>query len=144
MATASETTVLDLLTDRRHIKIDGQRYELRNSEEFSLFEFRRFKTAGARLDALQALDAPSVEEQREYEELLVQLARAVLIAPEAVFARLQPGHCSLVARTFFLLSLGRLQAGATTPTGAVDERSPTRKSARASRVSTPAQRRRTG
>jgi hypothetical protein len=142
---AESSSVLDLLLEREHITIAGERYELRNRDEFSVFDFRRLMKVGKRIDELEAIDEPSDEQTAEYERQLDALVRMVLIAPETVHRELKSGHRTQVVSTFFVLSLRPspdARAAQTTPaTAAVP--SLTAKPPRSSRAST-ARRRRTG
>lgn len=119
---------LDTLTERPIVSIDGVPYEMRSPDEISVLEFSRLGKLGRRMDAIEALEESSDEQQQEYERLLDRVCRAVLLAPDDVHQRLRPQQRAAVVMTFTRLRLmtSFRPAGAKTEAteGARDEQTP--------------------
>ncbi|HMJ87978.1 MAG TPA: hypothetical protein VK504_32600 [Vicinamibacterales bacterium] len=120
---------LSTLVERHHVRIDGERYELRHPDEFSLIEqLRLFRQAKRVVELVTILTSdtatPSEAEEKEYETLLDLTCRAVLDAPDEVHARLREEHRSAISRAFTQLQSetnSRKRAGANPVTTAAPE-----------------------
>jgi hypothetical protein len=111
---------LDTLIVREHITIDGQPYELRNADEFSVVDAHRLGRKGVRLDQLMTSAELTPDEEMELAGLLDALCKSVLDAPEAVHKTLRDAQRSAIFQAFTELSLPlspqtRAHPRATTP-----------------------------
>jgi hypothetical protein len=104
---------LDALVERRTVAIKlstgRQEFELRNSGEFSILEFHRLGTWGARIDELSAqvdglakVAGGEIPEQliTELSSLLDQFCRLILMAPDAVHLVLSDTHRLRITKAF--------------------------------------------
>lgn len=126
MATRFETLDLTTVVERPQVRIDGELYDLKHPDEFSLVQSLRLSRQGQRVIELVTLltdgvarAAPEVAAaEQEYEQLLDTTCRAVLVAPDAVHARLREDHRVAITRAFTLLQTATLpRAGANAPEG---------------------------
>jgi hypothetical protein len=104
---APSESVLDLstLVDRPVVTIDRERYELRHPDELSLLDQLRMTRSATRVQVLVGLltdvdRAPTPAEEDEYRALLDQTCRAILVAPDAVHAKLRDDHRVAIGRAF--------------------------------------------
>lgn len=134
--TARESAVLRLTTRKGEtigwVSVDGTMYELANPAHFGLREagtIGRAMTRIAELEALAELEATTDEQEVEYHDRLLQVARAVLPgAPIEALTKLASGALSELVVHFFgtAASLSpRLQMITRTPvpTGTTSSRS---------------------
>lgn len=99
-------TILTIETkiQRHHsIAVDGTAYELRDPKEFSPFQRRQYPKIAARIKALEAAEAPSKSEEKEYADLLAKLCAMIVDAPAEVLAKLTASQCQLVVGVYAAL-----------------------------------------
>lgn len=99
------TPILDLgtLVDRPKVRIDGKLYEMRTADEFSYLVYRQFQRKFQRLGELLKKRRTTQAEEKEQEKLLDEFVRQLVIAPEAVHARMLPHHRLEIIKAFFSL-----------------------------------------
>lgn len=141
---AATRPLLDLTTllQRETIRIDGIVYDLRNSNELTIFDLARLQRTADRVQQLDGLAEPTADELAEYARLLDRAVRIILDAPEAVHAKLRTAQREAIVWTFIGLSqpsLGLTRAPAT-ETAVTAPAKTARPSARGSRASTAARR----
>lgn len=109
---------LDTLAARATVTIDGSEYELRNAGELSLLEFHRFARKAEEVDGILAKDDDGEELALRLTELLDELCRLILEAPDEVHRRLKD-----VLRLRIVQAFNELP-GKTTPAPAEDASAP--------------------
>lgn len=137
---ATHAPVLDLTTliPRETIRIDGVRYDLRADKELSIFDLAQLEQTAAKIHKVETDSDRTAEQMEEYAHLLDKAVRLVLIAPDALHAKLLVAHREAILWTFIGLSRRGLA-----PTRAPRETTPAKarpttrsRSARGSRAST--------
>lgn len=129
--TVPPAPVLDLSTvvDRPFLKIDGEQFEIRHPDEFSLVQQLRQQRHAERVMALvegMLHEPPSEATEREYAALLDQSCRQVLMAPDPIHEKLRDEHRLAIVKAFtgLLLERTRQRAGAPAPTSDPSEPNP--------------------
>lgn len=110
--------VLDfnVLTERAHVRINGQDYELLNPGELDLLQYARLEALGRRLEADP--NTVSEEEMAKVSEALARMIGTILKAPEDVLSKLGAMHHFRILFAFFDRVPGRVApkpAPTTTP-----------------------------
>jgi hypothetical protein len=132
MAT-SQAPVLNLntLIERAFLTIDGDRYELLNASELSVFDYKRFEHQTKRLLTIEALNDVTEADEQDYTAGLDAITRRILLAPDAVHAKLTTLHRAAILQAFITLSLpshtppranANVTTSSATPTGAKPRR----------------------
>ena len=91
---------LDTLSERYTVVIDGVLREMLNPQELSIVDYHRLGKKGARLEAIMEADDPSEEEWAEARQIMDELCRSVLLAPDEVHERLSDTHRLQVTNAF--------------------------------------------
>jgi hypothetical protein len=100
----TKNPVIELTTasTRRNVSIDGELYEIINLDEMSLSErmrSERFVKAWTR--AAEAEDEPNSAKMAQLVEKIDGVIARILVAPDAVRAKLQDGHKLALLNTVF-------------------------------------------
>lgn len=103
MAQSTITPILDLgtLASRPTVRIDGKSYEMRTSDEFTYLVYRQYQRQFQRLGVLLKKKRASQAEEKEQVRLLEDVVRKILLAPDAVHARLRDTHRLEIVKAFF-------------------------------------------
>lgn len=91
MAQTDPEVILDIstLVKRKAMRVNGRKYAVRTSDEFSYLAFRRHATAYRRMsDLMGRFGSLKEKEEKELSRLLDQACRQILIAPPAVHDKL--------------------------------------------------------
>lgn len=95
---------LDTLTRRPTVRIDGQPYDLRTLDDFSLVEGHRHWRESERLsDLVHRVATLTADEESDAEQLIEAYCRRMVVAPPTVLDRLTPGQRVQIVATFALL-----------------------------------------
>ena len=129
---------LDTLLERACVTVDKRPYEMRNHDEFSIFELEGLQRLTDRVQAIGKADEDSPETLAQYDELLDQVARKILIAPDGVHKKLRVAHREAIMWAFIKRSLpGRRLTSAlaalATPSNSASKSPASRASTRARR-----------
>ncbi len=116
MATTTPTPVLNIstLVTRQHVRIDGQLYPLRTSDEFTYIVDRQLAAKFSRVGDLLQLKKRSKRQEAEKHQLLKACCQAALVAPPKVHAKLSDKHRLEIVTVFSQLLQAQRTAGATT------------------------------
>lgn len=107
---------LNTFLERKVVAIDGQPYELLNPEELSVLDYNRVGRKSLRLhELLQRDDELTAEEVAEEKKLLDFVVRAILVAPDAVHARLTDTHRLVLMNLFSKLQAPLIVARSVEP-----------------------------
>lgn len=108
---ATPTPVLDISTviERPTIRINGANYQLRTSNEFTYLTYRHWSLKFKRLAVLFGKAKRSKKEVAEQHTLLVDCCKAILMAPDAVHAKLEDVHRVQIVTVFFELLAAAIQ-----------------------------------
>ena len=103
----ADSPILDLVTTkpRKQVRIDDVSYDVRLSEDLSLYEGRKLDALMRQLSDIEAIEQMTAEQGVEYDALLGRLvAMALPDIPERVVAALSTGKRKAIVVTFFMLS----------------------------------------
>ncbi len=115
---AADTAVLDINTerdDRQKVRVDGRLYAIRRGDELSILGTRSVFTKFGELAGLLDLAKPTKVQARAMSELLDEMCRMVLEAPDSVHVKLRDSQRLQVIDVFSLLLSKTPPAGATRP-----------------------------
>ena len=104
---------LDTLAVHDQVAIDGVRYDLRKGDELSVVDYQRLAHQLPQLGSLLQREALTPEEEETAQSLLDRVCRTVLVAPDAVHARLTDLHRVSIVTVFAedFTRLGRTSPG---------------------------------
>jgi len=99
---------ISTLVERPRVIIDGESFDMRHPDEFSLVEQLRLMRQARRLVELvhaltsdQSTDPTVIEaREREYDAIVNNTCRAVLLAPDDIHAKLREEHRVAISRAF--------------------------------------------
>jgi hypothetical protein len=114
MADKSTEPILDLTTlvERPKIRIDGQLYGVRDTDEVNLVEYHRLQRLGEKVDLLSK-DGLSEAETEEALKALDTACRMILEAPDEVHQKIRDSHRMQILKVF--TDLHRVTAPAPAP-----------------------------
>jgi len=120
---AEPILTLDLLVERRTIKIGDKEYELLSPAELSILDYRRIAKQAARVMTFAAQDEPTDDQVAELLMILDQLTERLLFAPQEIRDKLSAPQKLQIMEAFTQLQRERnaRSAGAEVapqPTGA--------------------------
>jgi hypothetical protein len=96
---------LDTLVIRPIVRIDEVEYELRAPDELSVLENHRLLALGKRIEAIEALEEATDDDDADYDRLLRTFCRKLLLAPDEILERLTTSQRAAVGLTFSRLWL---------------------------------------
>jgi hypothetical protein len=120
----SDKPALDISTlpERTFVIVDGQPFPLLDIDDLSESEAQKLSRQMTRIGALMAAERDLTDDESgELDAALPALCRRILDAPEAVHAKLRPGHRRRILESFSELLLPPPPAaGAETPAGSTN------------------------
>jgi hypothetical protein len=101
----SDKLLLDLDTTLDHpvVRVDGTAYPLRTPDATTVLAYKKTMRLCHQIGALETIEDPTEEQQREHENLLDQVCRRVLEAPDEIHAALSGLQREAIAQAFFRL-----------------------------------------
>lgn len=146
MAITGQTApILDLTTDRPRytVRIDGPAYQLRDTSDLTIQQYRTLERLAPRTGLLLANEQPSDADSVELDHLLDAICRIALDAPDPVHAKLRIMERIAIFNVFTELSLPSLLRMRALPTVSPADGTTSSRASRGSTGATRARGRRT-